>query len=251
MERRSDGHGDFEEMAVAHVLGGLDQSQGQLFRSHLLECHDCRARVGELQDLAHELDDVERDERRARAVNALDTKRADEAEDEESGQAETPDKGERRGRRRWARPAAIAAAVAIVLLSVWNFTLRGEVQRATENAETLQDGAAVAALGEAGRVTASRGGVEGQVRVRSRRMTLVVDGLEDARYGVYVVGEDGSTVPTVRPAAKQATEGQLLLYRPEELPDSAEAVVVTEGSRPLPPEPEGELVLEASLPELD
>ena len=61
-------HRRYEEMAVAHVLGGLTPAQGRTFRSHLLECADCRARVGELRAIAHELAGVERDEERERAA---------------------------------------------------------------------------------------------------------------------------------------------------------------------------------------
>src|SRR5687767_13346777 len=116
---RADGHRYYEGLAVAHVLGGLDDTEGQVFRSHLLECVDCRARVGELRAIAHDLADVERDERRMRAAQAIDTKRR-EGDDGGEESDETPDV------TRASRITVIVGMVLVIGLSLWNFTLRGE-----------------------------------------------------------------------------------------------------------------------------
>src|SRR5688572_33317351 len=71
----ADGHRYFEGLAVAHVLGGLDDSEGRVFRSHLLECGTCRARVGELRAISHDHADVERVELPRRPALAIATKR--------------------------------------------------------------------------------------------------------------------------------------------------------------------------------
>ena len=84
----ADRHRHYEELAVTHVLGGLSESDGRVFRSHLLDCPQCRARVGELRRIANDLADAERDERRMRAAKAVETKRRD--DDDEEVEPEEP-----------------------------------------------------------------------------------------------------------------------------------------------------------------
>lgn len=56
-------HQRFEELAVGHVLGGLDPGAAASFRAHLISCRDCRLRVAELRDIAAGLEVAEREER--------------------------------------------------------------------------------------------------------------------------------------------------------------------------------------------
>lgn len=58
----ADEHGQFEELIVGHVLDDLSGDDAARFRSHLMGCRDCRARVAELRGIAAELADVEREE---------------------------------------------------------------------------------------------------------------------------------------------------------------------------------------------
>jgi hypothetical protein len=72
-----DGHGQFEELVVGHVLDDLAADDAARFRSHLMDCRDCRARVAELRGIAAELADAERDELARAAVRTQVPRRID------------------------------------------------------------------------------------------------------------------------------------------------------------------------------
>lgn len=55
-------HLRWDELAVGHVLGDLDQVDRALFRDHLAGCADCRARVRDLRSVAEDLSQAARDE---------------------------------------------------------------------------------------------------------------------------------------------------------------------------------------------
>lgn len=114
-------HVRFEEMALGHVLGGLPDEDASRFRTHLVECRDCRRRVAELRDIAAGLAATEREERRRAAVTTRIAQDGD-------GQPESD--GNRRSRVRDAVSAsggyvAVAAGVLTLLgLLFWSFHLR-------------------------------------------------------------------------------------------------------------------------------
>jgi hypothetical protein len=55
-------HLRWDELAVGHVLGGLDQVDRALVREHLAGCPDCRSRVRDLRSVADDLAQAARDE---------------------------------------------------------------------------------------------------------------------------------------------------------------------------------------------
>lgn len=69
-----DRHARFEQLALSHVLGGLDRGDTDDFRSHLRTCAPCRARVAELRGISSSLDAAAREERR-RAAEAPPVRR--------------------------------------------------------------------------------------------------------------------------------------------------------------------------------
>ena len=69
-----DRHTRFEQLALSHVLGGLDRGDADDFRSHLRTCEPCRARVAELRGISSSLDAAAREERR-RAAEAPPARR--------------------------------------------------------------------------------------------------------------------------------------------------------------------------------
>jgi hypothetical protein len=176
----ADGHRYFEGLAVAHVLGGLDDSEGRVFRSHLLECGNCRARVGELRAIAHDLADVERDERRVRAAQAIDTKRR-ESEDETDEPVEPP------ASPRSSRITVIVGLVLIIGLSLWNFTLRGALTvQETHNRSLIAMGV-ITETGQEWEVVRSAADVDGTVKSKAGEFVVTVDGLDETQlYGLYV-----------------------------------------------------------------
>lgn len=238
-------HRHYEEMAVAHVLGGLDEAEGRLFRSHLLECGDCRARVGELRALAHELADVERDERRVRATSAVETKAQSESDEEDE-----EDSGDRRRRATpftRGRILAVLGIVVLLALAGWNFTLRGTVDRLEHSLERSSAAASVLEFGAAGQVQRTARDVRGQVRVDGDELVVIVDGLRDGRsYGLYLL--DDAQEPVFR-AAVRATDSRL--YSMISVPAAATTLLLTAPESHPGGQPSGQTMFEADLPEGD
>ncbi len=180
----ADGHRYFEGLAVAHVLGGLDDSKGQVFRAHLLECGDCRARVGELRAIAHDLAEAERDERRMRAAQAIDTKRRETEDDD-------PELEEVAETSRASRITVVVGLALLIGLSLWNFTLRGALTAAQRVNRDLIDAAVIQDSGTRWATVRAEGSVEGSVTVKDDKFVLTADGLNPAqRYGLYAITGD-------------------------------------------------------------
>ena len=239
----ADGHRYFEGLAVAHVLGGLDDSEGRVFRAHLLECGNCRARVGELRAIAHDLADVERDERRVRAAQAIDTKRR-ESEDETDEQAEPLPSA------RSSRITVIVGLVLIIGLSLWNFTLRGALTVQESLNRDLVAAGVLAESGEPWTTTHEAGEIEGSVTHDTERFLVTVDGLDPEQpYGLYVL----NAADEVRLRVPIPTNNGRL-YRLFELPTDAARLVLTDpadsnGEAASPgEEPTGVFVFEAVAP---
>lgn len=120
-----DGHERYEELAVGHVLGGLDASDAADFRSHLLGCRDCRLRVAELRDIAADLAAAEREERseaRVRTEVARRTAEAGHGQDGDGDGAERPHL-----RSGVVAVAVVAAVIVFGALAFWNLHLRTQV----------------------------------------------------------------------------------------------------------------------------
>jgi hypothetical protein len=239
----TDGHRYFEGLAVAHVLGGLDDTEGRVFRSHLLECRTCRARVGELRAIAHDLADVERDERRVRAAQAIDTKRRESEEEPEEPEEPAP-------AARPSRMTVIVGLVMIIGLSLWNFTLRGSLTfQEAENRALVQAGVVVQS-GEEWTLVREASGVDGSVISKDERFVAAIDGLSTEQiYGLYV--QNAAGVVTAR-YDLPAPDGRI--YTVQRLPEDAVRITLTNPGRetnaPGRPgdRPDGERVFEATRP---
>jgi hypothetical protein len=233
-----DGHRYFEDLAVAHVVGGLDESDGRVFRSHLLDCSDCRARVWELRALAHDLADVERDERRERAAQALETKQRDEDEGEEvTPQAPSGDS-------RLPRAVLLVGLAVILTLAAWNFTLRGTVARQDQVIDDLQAAGQVLRFGAEGDVIREATQVRGSLMVDDGRVVLLVEGLLDGEaYGIYFLDGGGEVLRT---RAELASNGALQLFM--RLEPGTVRMVVTELESGPTAQPTGTRVFEAAVP---
>lgn len=220
MSEGDDRHRFYEQLAVTHVLGGLSESDGHAFRSHLLECGQCRARVGELRSIAHDLADVERDERRVRAAKAIETKRRDEDTDLELD--EPPPSS------RLSRTAVLVVLGLVFALTAWNFTLRNQLARqeltigASEAATDLLIDGDVPVSGSLQRP----GGLLtdlSTVRYDDEFLVVIADGVErNEAYGIYQLSNDNQVV---RGFEQRATSQRLVLAVPRA--DAATRVVVT------------------------
>lgn len=241
---RADGHHYFEGLAVAHVLGGLDDSEGRVFRAHLLECGNCRARVGELRAIAHDLADVERDERRVRAAQAIETKRR-ETEDEVDVTVEPMPSP------RSSRITVVVGLILVIGLSLWNFTLRSALTLQEGHTQDLIEAGVVADTGEAWLVEGKAPGVEGSVKVDEGRFLLTLDNLDSEQlYGIYVLRADDTVTANY---AVRPDEGRV--YHLYTMPADGETVVVkdpmeTEGDDVTPPgeRPDGVTMLQVGQP---
>lgn len=237
MDRRgSDGHRYFEGLAVSHVLGGLDESEGRIFRSHLLECAPCRARVGELRAIAHELADVERDERRVRAARAIETKRR-EVDDDPAVDKPQPTS-------RATRILVLAGFALIIALAAWSFTLRSAVGKLENALDDRLEASAVMEFGTLWRVV-EEVHVDGKVRVLGDELVLLVDGLDPQRvYGVYVLSGDGETI--FRQAMRPTSRRLFPLIRLQQAPKTVVVTLSTDGRATL--FPSGPRVFQAERP---
>ena len=174
--------------------------QGRMFRSHLLECTSCRARVGELRAIAHDLADVERDERRLRTAKRTETK-AHEGEDPDGPPAPTPRLGGR-------ITLLVAAGLTILMaLSAWNFVLRGRLQQAEQEMMRLRHSVTVFQDGDTWQTVQSSG--FGQVSTLNRDLVIMVDGLMEDDYGVYLLDAEDRIVDS---RLVEATNSMLYVY---------------------------------------
>ena len=73
--QQMDRHSRFEQLALSHVLGGIERGDADEFRTHLRACPDCRARVAELRGISSTLDAAAREERRRVAEGQLPERR--------------------------------------------------------------------------------------------------------------------------------------------------------------------------------
>ncbi|MGH8883679.1 MAG: hypothetical protein ACRDYX_00580 [Egibacteraceae bacterium] len=235
-----DGHRYFEELAVTHVVGGLDDSEGQIFRAHLLECGECRAQVGELRSIAHDLADVERNERRVRAAKAVETKRREAAE-EDLAVDEVP------GSSRASRIAVVVGLVIVIVLSAWNFTLRGRVAELVEANGRAVQASGVLEFGQKWDVVGQDGGLQGTVkRLGDSLAILVVKAQTDRIYGVYIQTDKG--VIAWRRGVKPP-DGRFLIVPDGPRKDAVRVLITDPGPDTVPGEvPSGRVVFEAKAP---
>lgn len=240
MDRPSErSHRQFEDMAVAHVLGGLSSDDGRLFRSHLVDCPSCRARVGELRAIAHDLADVERDERRTADRRQVETKPVDTGVD-------AGGEPEREPPRRWFL-GAVAGLIALLGLVSWNFILRGNNEQLAASTQALEQAGVVLQFGEHWTVTYPEDGdpsVRGSVAEMSGDLVILLDGAESEPHQLYFIGEDGRRVG--RPQTLDPGDRRWI-HTAEDFPDPAVRIqlmqndVATDG-------PTGTTILEAERP---
>lgn len=186
----ADRHRYYEELAVSHVLGGLSESDGRVFRSHLLDCPHCRARVGELRRIANDLADVERDERRVRAAKAIETKRREDDEEVDADEPVTSTRG--------SRVAAFFGLLLLVGLASWNFLLRDTIneqyhrlEEARITTDLLVDNREALHTSATGQFSAQ----PNKVVYNDDWAVIVMDGVEKGRvYAVYLLNAEDQII---------------------------------------------------------
>ena len=181
-------HRLYEEYAVRHVMGGLGDAEAQVFRSHLLDCEECRMRVGELRSIASELADVERAERREKVARALETKQREE---------ELPDLGPDEDAT--PRGSRVIGTIVVVLLigglALWNFMLRGENNTLHTALQAERDAANIINFGDRWPNEVEAAGVKGVARVSGRDLALMVEGTaDDITYHVTFYDQAGGAL---------------------------------------------------------
>jgi hypothetical protein len=236
---RPDDHRAYDDMAVAHVMGGLDEDEGRLFRAHLIDCGDCRARVGELRAIAHELAGVERNERRVRSAKAVEMKSREDAE----GLPQV-----RRRRSGWqGRILAFAAVAGVVLLASYTVALRTQVvsleqvlAQRTQASAALEHGRALSIIQTGPRVT------DATAKRHGDEVAVLIEGLDsDQLYGLYLIDDSGTSPRTVNRQPHHAEDGILFLLF--ELRGDEDRFVVTDPGGPMTSDPTGATVFEASV----
>lgn len=232
------GHEHYEELAVGHVLGGLDAAEAAEFRSHLLGCRHCRQRVAELRDIAAELAAAERDERRHVRVQT-ETERRTEPE------------------RRQAPPSAglttrhvtLAAVVVLLLagaLAFWNLQLRTTVDLYADVAEHRGDALRGLATGAALPSEVAEG-LTAVVTVDGDHVAFTVagiDGLDDADRVVAWLVNPGGARPGLVARGEQLDDG---VFAGQIADRGAPELVITRESGPLAATPSGDELVRAAL----
>lgn len=239
-----DAHHRYEQLAVGHVLGGLDAVDAAEFRSHLISCRHCRLRVAELRGIASDLAAAEREERVAARVQT-EVARREEEEDDGS------DRGGDLSRRVLASVGTVAVLLAVALL-VWNFHLR-DVNRALLEATAARE--QVLSMLASGEPIAAdlQQGIQGLAAVEDGEVALDLAGLPavgaERWLAVWLVSGD----PPHRFEAFGASAVQDGRFAVHLRHYGADRIVVSLEERPTqerggPQEPEGVILLEAELP---
>jgi anti-sigma-K factor RskA len=233
-------HERYEQLAVGHVLGGLDAADAAEFRTHLLGCRDCRLRVAELRDIAADLAAAERDERAQAQVRTEVARRVE--DDEEPGDS--------RPQRIGVRHVTIATVVVVLMaaaMAFWNLHLRTASSTYASVAEYRGDTLRELASGVPVDVELADG-VEGIVVVDGDDVAFTLDGLpelrDDERLVVWLTGTDGGSVAALRIHAFQLGAGVLAGHLADR---DADELVITRQRGPATDEPAGETVARADL----
>lgn len=140
----ADEHQRYERLAVGHVVGGLDEVDAARFRTHLVQCRDCRSRVAELRGIADALTATEREERAARASTGTTELAARE-------ETEAPPRAsDIAPARSWPwRVVAIGLVPLLVLGALaWAVWMRAEVDLTAAALRTTSDALGLVAEGE-------------------------------------------------------------------------------------------------------
>lgn len=240
----ADTHQRYEQMAVGHVLGGLDPVDSAEFRSHLVECRHCRMRVAELRGIASDLEAAEREERVAARVKTEVARRKE--EDQEAADGARGLSG-----RALTLIGALGAVIAIGLLT-WSFHLRdvnGTLLDVTAAREQV-----LSMLASGDQVEAEfHEGVEGIVAVEGAEVALALSGVPPVGTNQWVAvwlvdGEPPHRFDSfLSGAVREGRFATHLMHR------GADRLILSIEERPsdgggLPQEPQGTVLVEAQLP---
>lgn len=231
-------HDRYEELAVGHVLGGLVSSDATEFRTHLMSCRDCRARVAELRGIASDLAAAERDERHRSRVKTEVPRRTELEPDEVEP---------------WRLPSrtvgAILGGIVLVLMSLafWNFHLRDQAATLTELTRTREAILEGLADGELA-TTRLAPGVSGVVVSDAVDVSLTLTGLptieDGSRLVVWLLGETPEDHRWRGYAPGEVSQGRIAWRTPH---GDARRVVVTVEDEPVGREPTGTHLVDAEL----
>lgn len=236
-------HLRWDEMAVGHVLGGLDDVDRALFREHLTTCADCRSRVSELRAMASSIEAAASTSEHPPAAVSL----------QDVDEAAVP----RRARVWRERRSAVVtlAAIAISLAAImWLLAAVGRDSQLVSTARVRE--ATLEALGRGTPAVATFAeGVRGVVVASNSDIAWTLTGLpdlaDDERIAVWFTRvADGVDTPaitmTLLPFSRQqVSEGRLA----GSVVDASSAeLLVTIETVPLPSQPTGIELVRAQLP---
>ena len=193
-----DEHERFEELAVGHVLGGLEAADAARFRSHLIGCRACRSRVAELRSIAADLVAAERDELASTVV------RTEVAATQEEGPEPAPPP-----QRLTIRHVTLAVVVVALLgtaMAFWNLHLRTVAAGYLEVAEARGDTLRELATGVAVPIDAAEG-IEATVVIDGEQVAFTLAGLPRLDDGDVLVAwlfdaDDGPEAVLFAPAGR-------------------------------------------------
>lgn len=236
-------HHRFEQLAVGHVLGGLDPVDQAEFRSHLLGCRDCRIRVAELRDIASSLEAAEREERAATRVK-MEVSRRDDAERATDDDTSSPVSLSH-------RLALLAGLVTLVLIGLllWNFHLRDINRTMLSTTQAREAVLTVLASGTPVEVDGASG-VTGIAAVEEDVVAIDLAGLPHPRpeewLAIWFLGDDG-TPTRYLPYGPGAIDDGVFAVRLTEVEASGLAVTLERGERTGRTAPSGRALADIAL----
>lgn len=193
-----DEHERFEELAVGHVLGGLEAADAARFRSHLIGCRACRSRVAELRSIAADLVAAERDELASTTVRTEVARR--EGDDPE------PTSPPMRLTIRHVTLAVVVVAMLATAMAFWNLHLRTVAAGYLEVAEARGDTLRQLATGVAV-PTETAEGIDATVVLDGEQVAFTLAGLPRLEDGDVLVAwlvdtHDGAEAVLFAPAGR-------------------------------------------------
>ncbi|HUG85449.1 MAG TPA: hypothetical protein VMM13_12835 [Euzebya sp.] len=195
-------HRSFEDFAVRHVMGSLDEVESGAFRSHLLDCLECRARVGELRSIASDLAEVERVERRERAAQRVETKQREAQPPPDTTAISVPPP-------RGGRVLVVVGVLLIVLMSIWNFVLRGQNEGLRDLVAAHARSAEAINFGDPWVTMDTATGHEGIARSLNGRLAVLISGTDDdVTYRISLFDAEGHRIG-IRTDSEVSMDGQV------------------------------------------
>jgi len=235
-------HARFAELAVGHVLGGLNPSDARRFQGHLEVGVEGRTRVAELRDIASDLAAAEQDERTRSPVKTEVSSQAVSRADRAAGATPT--------RRMTVGHVTVAALVVVVLavgMMFWNLHLRTQVSGYQQLLEAQSEALSILATGVELEPELAEG-VTAVVAFDGAQLAVTLGGMQLAStdlVSTWRLDAAGEATEVARAPAAMLDHGTMSAV--VEIEDGVEVLITQEPGVPAEEGPEGEVLVRVEL----